>query len=116
MKFLANENFSKPSVNLLRENRINVIWIAETSPGITDAKVIKLAIEQGRTILTHDRDYGELIFKYAMQPTEGVIYFRLNEFKSAGPALILMNLISTGHIFTRRLTVVDHNSIRERKF
>lgn len=116
MKFLADENFSKPSVDLLRESGVDILWISEKSPGITDEKVMKLAIEQERTILTHDSDYGELIFKYAFKPGEGVVYFRLIEFEPDEPTRILINLINTGHEFSKRLTVIDQNSIRERRF
>lgn len=65
MKFLANENFPGPSVAFLRTNSIDIIAIAEQNQGISDKEVMSLSINEGLTILTHDSDYGELIFKLA---------------------------------------------------
>ncbi len=63
MKFLANENLPLPSVAFLRKENIDIISIAEQRPGITDEEVMKIAIAEQRTIITHDSDYGELIYK-----------------------------------------------------
>ena len=32
--------------------------------GVTDDEVMKYAISEDRIIITFDRDYGELVFKY----------------------------------------------------
>lgn len=64
MKFLANENFPRPSTIILRDKGFNIKSIQEYSPGITDEEVIQIALELDLIILTFDRDYGELIFKY----------------------------------------------------
>jgi len=77
---------------------------------------MKLAINEKRTILTHDSDYGELIFRHGYRPENGVVYFRLNEFNPEEPAVILHSLIKSTHNFSDRLTVIDKNSIRERKY
>lgn len=65
MKFLANENFPLDSVIYLREQGFDVSAIGEDNPSITDPQVLEIAQREQRTILTFDRDYGELIFKYA---------------------------------------------------
>ncbi|WP_236587595.1 DUF5615 family PIN-like protein [Marivirga aurantiaca] len=77
---------------------------------------MNLAMNENLTILTHDSDYGELIFKYGYKPQEGVIYFRLFEFEPIEPATILLQLMETGHKFVNRLTVVDERSIRQRPY
>ncbi|WP_420387435.1 DUF5615 family PIN-like protein [Roseivirga sp.] len=115
MKFLANENFTAASVNQLKSNGIDVVWITEISPGISDHEIMNFAINENRIILTHDGDYGELIFKHHYRPP-GVIYFRLTQFAPAEPSIILTNLIEEEYDFKNRLTVIDSDSIRERKF
>jgi predicted nuclease of predicted toxin-antitoxin system len=75
MQFLANENFPKPSIILLRQNNINIVSISEHSPGLTDKQVMDIAVNEKRTILTHDSDYDELIFKHGHKPQDGVIFF-----------------------------------------
>ena len=116
MKFLANENFPAPSIALLKENHIELISIAEDYQGISDEQVMKIAIEEQRIILTHDSDYGELIFKYKYKPQEGVIYFRIYNFEPVDPALILLDLIKQNITFKNHLTVVDERTIRQRLF
>jgi predicted nuclease of predicted toxin-antitoxin system len=74
--FLANENFPRPSTILLRENGYIVKSIQEDYSGIDDVAVIKMAQEQNLIILTFDRDYGELIFKYAKDNPPSVVFFR----------------------------------------
>jgi predicted nuclease of predicted toxin-antitoxin system len=116
MSFLANENFPWPSVIFLRENKIEVTSIAEKFQGITDQEVMKIAISQNLIILTHDSDYGELIFKYGLKPESGVVFFRLNEFEPKDPGKIILDLLSKNFSFSNALTVIDKNSIRQRGY
>lgn len=74
--FLANENFPRPSTIILRENGFSVKSIQEDSPGISDDEIIKIALNSNLIILTFDRDYGELIFRYSKDNPPAVIFFR----------------------------------------
>ncbi len=76
MKFIANENVPISSVNYLKSKGYDVISIGVDEPGISDELVMNIAIEEGRTIVTYDSDYGELIFKYGYKPNAGVIFIR----------------------------------------
>lgn len=76
-----------------------------------------IAIAEERIILTFDSDYGELIFRYNYKPEKGVIYLRLDEYDPIEPGLIIEEIITNNQIdFTRALTVVDKNGIRQRKY
>jgi predicted nuclease of predicted toxin-antitoxin system len=78
---------------------------------------MSIAINENRTILTFDRDYGELIFKHNHKPAKGVIYLRLDEYKPEEPGQIIEDLISKKEIaLDNYLTVVDRNGIRQRKY
>lgn len=116
MAFLANENFPWPSVIFLREQNIEVISIAEKFQGISDQEVMAIAINQNLTILTHDSDYGELIFRHGLKPESGVVFFRIHEFEPKDPGKILLELIERKFSFLRSLTVIDKNSIRQRGY
>jgi predicted nuclease of predicted toxin-antitoxin system len=116
MKFIANENFPKPSIDFLRERGVDIKAIVELEPGITDEKVMQLAIEEERTILTHDSDYGELIFRYGYKPQAGVVLFRMYNFKPVDPGKILLALFDQHVIFQNRMTVVDEGFIRQRSY
>jgi predicted nuclease of predicted toxin-antitoxin system len=117
MKLLANENFPMASKKLLAENGFDIVHIGETNGGISDEAVMNLAILEERAILTFDRDYGELIFKYGYKPPKGVIYFRWNTYSPAYPAQFLMELLGKDEIkFEQIFTVIDTDSIRQRKY
>ena len=76
IKILANENFPLKSVRLMYDAGFDIKAIGIDNPGITDKQVMAIAINEQRTIITFDRDYGELIFKFGYKPETGVIYLR----------------------------------------
>lgn len=116
MKFLANENFPALSIKILRDRQIDVLSIAEVNQGITDEEVMKIAIHEQRTIITHDSDYGELIFKFGHKPLGGVIYFRIYNFEPDDPGKILFDLINRNFVFKNSLTVISEGAIRQRSY
>jgi predicted nuclease of predicted toxin-antitoxin system len=117
MKFLANENFPLDSVKYLREKKFDVLAIGTDYQGISDEEIIRLAQDENRIILTFDRDYGELIFKYHLHPKAGIIYLRLNKYKSDEPGKLIENLIQfSGFDTTNKLTVYDGRLIRQRVY
>ena len=71
MKFLANENIPLTSVQFLREEGYDIIVVGIEFASSLDSEVMQLAIEENRTIITSDSDYGELIFKKRLQTRRG---------------------------------------------
>ncbi len=117
MKLLANENFPYKSIYYLRDKGYDILSIGIDNPSIRDAEIMTIAIDEERTILTFDRDYGELIFRHNYKPEKGVIYLRLVEFEPQEPGLIIEDIITNIEIdLSRALTVVDKNGIRQRKY
>jgi predicted nuclease of predicted toxin-antitoxin system len=51
------------------------MYIAESSSGITDEEVIKLANCESRILITNDKDFGELIFRQG-RITQGILLIR----------------------------------------
>ncbi len=51
--------------------------IAESCPGISDDEVIPVADDQGRVLLTFDKDFGELVFRRSLSAAGGVALFRM---------------------------------------
>ncbi len=117
MKLLANENFPKASVLELRRLGYDITSIGEDNPSISDRSVMEIAEAKQLIILTFDRDYGELIYKYNYKPEQGIIYLRLTNYTPEEPAKHVHELLTVLNIeTTRSLTVYDGRTVRQRKY
>ena len=116
MKFLANENVPFLSVTFLKSKGFDIDAIGVDHSGISDRKVMELAIKQERIIITYDSDYGELIFKHGYKPKSGVIYIRVQPKEPLETARIIEDLMEKQLSFENLLTVVDSNSIRQKRY
>ncbi len=115
MKFLANENFPLPSIAFLRSSGFEVISIADNYSGSSDEQVLNLAIENDLIVLTFDRDYGELLFKYRMMSVRGVVYFRDKGKYPAQAGETLVDYMNQGLELNNFFTVFDSGGARQRK-
>jgi predicted nuclease of predicted toxin-antitoxin system len=117
MNFLANENLPFSSIDFIRKEGHLVISIAEISPGIFDKEVLDKASKENLIILTFDRDYGELIFKYNLNNPPSVVYFR---YKGTDPSFVgklICNLIRNENLLLKnRFTVIEENDVRQRNY
>ncbi len=113
--FLANENFPKPSIDILRNKGFLVTSIQEQMPGISDKDVIEIAVKENLIILTFDKDYGEIIFKHAAKSPPAVIFFREKGSSPQFAATILLSIINSQNIqFQNSFTVIERQNIRQR--
>ena len=78
MLLLANENFPGVAVTALRQLGNDVAWIREDSPGLTDIQVLDRANRDSRILITFDKDFGELAFRYGLPASCGIILFRIS--------------------------------------
>jgi predicted nuclease of predicted toxin-antitoxin system len=117
MRFLANENFPLPSILLLRENGFYVKSVSENMSGIKDNEVLEIGKQEGLIILTFDKDYGELIFRYANNAPPAIVFFR---YKGVNPAFagefLLKVLLDKTISLIDNFTVIEENSFRQRKY
>ncbi len=118
MQFLADENFPYPSVQALRAAGLDVEAVQEMVPGIADTGVMDLAQRLERTILTFDRDFGELVFKYGLQPMAGIVYFRAVNYLPAAPADWLLTLLAGDQSlsFRQKFTTLTPEMSRQREY
>ena len=117
MTFLANENIPSDSVYLLRRAGHHVVSVAEEHSGMKDIDVLKRAVKDKSIILTFDRDYGELIFKYPKLIPEGLVYFRFDPSMPEETAMILLKILKQKNIkLLKHFTVIEEDRIRQRVF
>jgi predicted nuclease of predicted toxin-antitoxin system len=77
VRILANENVSGEIVQSLRAQGHDIIWMRIEAPGSTDSEVLALAQTEKRIIMTFDKDFGELAFRWGLPVTSGIILLRL---------------------------------------
>ncbi len=72
IQVLADENVPLPVIEHLRTAGITVISIAHSNAGIDDPAVAAQARLHGVVLVTHDRDFGELVVRFGA-PVLGVV-------------------------------------------
>lgn len=123
MKFLADENFPRVAVEALRRAGHDVLWIRDLSPGASDLDVLNTARREERTLLTFDKDFGELVFSLNYQahqpgaPLEiGIILFRM---KSTSPEFLAERVVTAVRAradWAGHFSVVDETGLRVRPY
>lgn len=78
MRLLANENFPGPVVRKLRGLGLDVAWVKEDMRGASDQDVLARAQIENRTVVTLDKDFGELAVRLRLAAACGVVLFRLS--------------------------------------
>ena len=114
MRWLVNENFPAPSVVVMRASGHDVLSIAESYSGVDDTVVLALAREQGRWLVTFDRDYGELLFARNYAPPPAVILLRVLSYRPDEPAAWLEQLLREPEGLPGKFTVFTGNTVRSR--
>jgi predicted nuclease of predicted toxin-antitoxin system len=99
LKYLANENVPFSSITYLKSKGYDIKAVGVDDPSITDEQVMQIAIDENRTIITYDSDYGELIFKHGYKPQAGVIFIRIQPTEPLETAKILEELLNKKNYF-----------------
>ena len=116
MRFLANENFPFPSIIILRGKGYEVISVTEVMSSAKDEVILQKAMEEQLIILTFDKDYGELLFKYFYLYPPGVVVFRLENFFPEDVAKILLSRVENDRLeLDSYFTIIENDKTRKRK-
>ena len=117
MTFVADENMYFEIVKALRELDFEVYSIAESNFSISDTEVLKIAFELNAILLTQDKDFGELIYRFKL-PNHGVILLRLSP--ELGITKIKMKvldlILNHKEALFNTFTVIDKEKIRMKPF
>ena len=115
MRLFADENFPRPAVAALRAAGLNVEWIAETNPGAPDDQVLAKCISTRRTLLTFDKDFGELAYRRGLPSDCGIILFRLTPQTPGEVASLALAAINSQPSWAGYFSVVTEQKIRMRR-
>lgn len=90
LRFLADENIASKVIKALKEKKIDVLNVYEAGlSAAPDEEILKTARREKRIILTHDKDFGNLI-RQPYQSHNGVILLRL---RNQSPQNVIFYLI-----------------------
>ena len=113
---LAKEKVSLASIRELKAAGFDVLAISERYRGENDRKILSVAVDEQRILITFNRDYGELIFRERMPVPPAVIYMRFEPTTPTETAEILRKFLSVDPTRLIGLDwVVARNGIRSLK-
>lgn len=114
MRWLADECVDAPLVRQLREAGHDVAYIVEGDAGATDAEIISRAQAESRLLLTEDKDFGELAFRWG-RSVPGVVMLRIEPDNHPLKGTRLNAAIARfGDALFGRFTVVEESRLRSR--
>jgi predicted nuclease of predicted toxin-antitoxin system len=111
---VADESVDFRIIQFLREQGYDIIAIVEESPSITDAEVLRKANDEMATLLTEDKDFGELTFRLQKQ-SYGVVLLRLGGVSIERKLALVLDLFSEhGEALATSFTVLTEHKVRIR--
>ncbi len=115
MKILADENIEREIIEVLRETAYDVLSVKESYIGSSDEEVLQIAEKENAIILTNDKDFGELVFRYSLK-SRGVVLLRLGNLPLTDKIEKTIETIQTHEAeLENAFTVISENSVRIRK-
>lgn len=114
MRLLADENFPQSAVVALRAAGHDVYWVRSEAPGSPDPRILERAVTDQRTLITFDKDFGELAVRSKLPASCGVILFRIAARSPEFVAAIAVNAIASRTNWAGNFAVVEEHRIRLR--
>jgi len=108
MRILANENVAGETVDALRQQGHDVLWIRTEAPGSTDQAVLRRAADEERIVITFDKDFGELAFREGLPVSTGVILLRVQAEDPTTLTQIVVAALASRDDWTGHFSVVEN--------
>jgi predicted nuclease of predicted toxin-antitoxin system len=115
MRFLGNENFPGTAVAALIAAGHDVVWVRNAAPGMSDPDVLAWATREERTLLTFDKDFGELARASSLPGTCGVVLFRMPMSNPVDIGPRLSNLVMSRDDWAGHFSIIEPGRIRMRR-
>lgn len=114
MRFIVDESTGAAVVEQLRGLGHDVVSVAEEMPQALDTVILQRAADEGRVVLTNDKDFGDLAFRSG-QAHHGIVLFRLRD-ETAAHRVFMLQVLLEQHLeqLENHFVVVTENGIRVR--
>jgi predicted nuclease of predicted toxin-antitoxin system len=114
MRLIANENVSGTVIRTLRERGHDVLSVKESMRGADDPTVLRRAQAEQRLVITHDKDFGELAFRYGQVAGNGIVLFRLSGSEPTTDNRRVLEVLQSRTDWAGNFAVVTDDRIRIR--
>jgi len=112
MKLLVDECTGPAVARWLEQQGHDVFSVYDKARGIDDDKVMEIAEDEGRILITNDRGFGEKVFRERRQH-HGVVFLRLANERSGNKIRVLQQLLNQhSDAIENRLVVVTETRVR----
>src|SRR5487761_282087 len=112
MRFLEDENFPGEAVAALRAAGHDVAWVRTEAPGSTDRVVLERAVAETRILVTFDKDFDELAWRFGLPAHCGVVLFRVAMPSPTGVGTAITNVLSQRSDWPGHFSVVEPGRVR----
>src|SRR5437867_2256595 len=112
MRLLADENFPRPTVEVLRNQGNDILWARTDCPGLKDRALLELAEADGRVVLTLDKDFWQLALRRPIPLKHcGVILFRVHPAIPETLKSLVVSTLRTSQSWIGHLSMVTNDGI-----
>jgi predicted nuclease of predicted toxin-antitoxin system len=114
VRWLADECVAAFVVARLRDGGHDVLYVAEADPGASDSDIVGLAEREQRLLLTEDKDFGELVFRWHRAAPGTVLLRIVSERRAQKWPRLAAAIERYGEALFGRYTVVEEGRLRSR--
>jgi predicted nuclease of predicted toxin-antitoxin system len=114
MQFIVDESTGASVVNHLRSEGHDVLAVAEAMPRASDSDVLTRAVQEGRILITNDKDFGDLVFRSG-RCHFGVLLLRLRDESPANRVRVVQAVLDQhADRLAETFTVATESGVRIR--
>jgi len=113
-RWIVNENVSSTVIRTLRERGHEVLSVKESLRGAGDPDILARAQADDRVVLTHDKDFGELAFRFGLPADSGVVLLRLSGSDADSDNRRVLDVLESDVDWTGHFAVVTDDRVRIR--
>ena len=114
MRIIADENVSGTVIARRRALGHDVVSVKEQMRGASDEEVLLRAQAERRLVITHDKDFGELAFRFHLPSECRIVLFRLSGAAPEADNQRVVEVLESRRDWARRFAVVDDRKMRVR--
>ena len=114
MRVIVNENITRTVIQELRRRGHDELSVKESMRGADDQAILHRAEDEQRLVVTQDKDFGELAFRYRLPATCGIVLFRLSGDDPVSDNQRVVKVLDSRSDWMGKFSVVSADRIRMR--